>query len=95
MPTVLAVVLGGLLATLGVLLVIPLPELGLPLLLGGLRLLGRRYAWARRLTARVDRTAATVLGRYRQLPRLARWIVILLLAGLGLGAGYLAWEHFV
>ena len=44
----LAVVGGGLAGLTGAVVVLPVPELGLPLLLVGLRLLALEYAWAAR-----------------------------------------------
>lgn len=38
----------------GVLIAIPLPEFGFPLILLGTRLLGDRYKWAKNLNEKVD-----------------------------------------
>ena len=38
----------------GALIAILLPEVGVPLMLIGTRLLGNRYAWAKKLNAKVD-----------------------------------------
>lgn len=70
---------GGVLALAGLVLLLPLPEVGVPLLLVGLRLLGRRYAWARRANAWVDHRARQVRDGFHRLPRLLR---VLVLAGL-------------
>ena len=51
----LAVLGGGLVGLIGVVLVVPLPELGLPLLLVGLRLLALEYEWAARAYVPVAR----------------------------------------
>jgi Putative transmembrane protein (PGPGW) len=92
-PLVIAVASGAVLALLGVVLLLPLPEVGLPLLLGGLRLLGRRYAWARSLNRRVDRAAAAVLARFRRLPTWARVVVAVVLAAVGVLVVYLSVLH--
>lgn len=67
---------GPLLAILGALLLLPLPELGLPMLLGGLRLLGRRFAWARAANAHVDHVASNVRRHHRRLPVAAEVLVL-------------------
>ena len=51
----LAVAGGGFAGLVGALLVLPLPELGLPLLLTGLRLLALEYEWAARAFVPVAR----------------------------------------
>jgi len=51
---ILRIVTGFTLLALGVLAAIPLPEIGVPLLLVGLRLLGSRFEWARRANVRVE-----------------------------------------
>jgi hypothetical protein len=94
-PLVLAVAAGAVLVVLGVLLLVPLPEAGLPLLLGGLRLLGRRYRWARSLNRRVDRTAAAALARYRRLPRAGRWCLAAALAAVGVLAALVTVRHLL
>jgi hypothetical protein len=71
----LAIAGGWLAGAAGVLLVLPAPELGLPLLLLGLRLLAVEHDWAARLYAPVSR----VWLRMRSLPRTAKLAV-------GLGA---------
>jgi hypothetical protein len=46
---------GGFVALIvGAIFTLPLPELGVPLLLLGTRLLGDRYKWARTLNAKID-----------------------------------------
>ena len=64
----LTVVGGGLAGVGGALLLVPLPELGLPLLLFGLRLLALEYDWAARLYAPVAR----LWDRLKALPRTAK-----------------------
>jgi hypothetical protein len=51
----LAILGGSLVGLIGVALVVPLPELGLPLLLVGLRLLALEYEWAARAYVPVAR----------------------------------------
>ena len=51
----LAVLGGGVVGLIGVVLVVPLPELGLPLLLAGLRVLALEYEWAARAYVPVAR----------------------------------------
>ena len=93
MPVLAAVLLGGLLSLLGAVLLIPVPELGAPLLVVGLRLLGRRFQWARVSSDRIDAAARAVHARWRRLPRLVRWVLAALLLGLLVLAGYLAVRH--
>ena len=50
-----AVLGGGLAGLIGIVLVVPLPELGLPLLLVGLRVLALEYEWAARAYVPVAR----------------------------------------
>jgi len=64
----LTVVGGGLAGVVGALLLVPLPELGFPLLLVGLRLLALEYEWAARLYAPVAR----LWERLKALPRAAK-----------------------
>lgn len=90
MPVVAAVVLGLLLLTTGAVLAVPVPELGLPLVYGGLRLLGRRYRWAGRLTARLDAAVAAVRERWRRSSRTTRAVVVGLVAVAVVGAGWWA-----
>ena len=67
-----SVLAGGLLAAVGVLLVPPLPELGLPALLGGLGLLALEFDWAARALAAAIDGAATLRGRWRGTRRVTR-----------------------
>ena len=52
---ILTVLGGGLIGFLGAVLLLPLPELGLPLLLVGLRVLALEYEWAARAYVPVAR----------------------------------------
>ena len=52
---ILTVLGGGLVGLLGAVLLLPLPELGLPLLLVGLRVLALEYEWAARAYVPVAR----------------------------------------
>jgi hypothetical protein len=75
------VTIGGgfaLLAT-GALLLVPLPEAGLPALLVGLRLLGRHYSWARTANDKLDHAARVGRQRWDRLPRAVRLPVLALL----------------
>lgn len=82
MKLLVAVVAGGILSIAGMALLLPLPEIGLPLLLVGLRLLGRRFSWARRANARVDRLARRAADRYHRLPPALRLLALVTLAAL-------------
>jgi TRAP-type C4-dicarboxylate transport system permease small subunit len=86
MRVVLALSVGFVLTGAGVVLLIPLPEVGLPMILGGLRLLGRRYAWARAANERVDEVVRAARRGWRGL-RLSvrRALVAALLIGLAAG----------
>ena len=64
--------LGFLLLALGALLVLPVPEAGLPTLLAALSLLGLEFDWAARLLAMVALAAQRLLRRFRELPLVAR-----------------------
>ena len=50
---ILAVTAGSLLSLLALILMVPLPEAGLPLLILALHLLGFQFAWAQRLKQKV------------------------------------------
>ena len=90
MPLAVAVVLGFLLLAVGAVLTVPLPELGLPLLAGGLRLLGRRYGWAARCNDRLDAVVARIRGRWRRSSRTARVVVVTLVVVVAAGVGWWA-----
>ena len=83
----MAIIAGAVLTAAGVVLIVPLPEVGLPLVVGGLRLLGRRYRWAARANARVDAVAVAAGVRWRRSSRLVKIVVValvvLVVAGLG------------
>ena len=85
---------GALLLALGVLAAIPLPELGIPLVLWGLRLLGERYAWARRANAWVDARWSAARARFHALPVAGRAAVIVALLVLGAALAWLLLQHF-
>jgi hypothetical protein len=70
---------------LGALVVVPLPELGLPLLLLGLRLLALRYDWA----ARAYLPVARLWERLKELPGWAK--ITVALVGVALVAGLVWW----
>jgi hypothetical protein len=69
MKQTLRVIAGFALLIPGLPLAVLLPEIGVPLLLFGTRLLGDRFKWAQALNARVDSTWAKVkawLTRFRK-----------------------------
>ena len=61
------VVGGGAISVLAAPLSVPAPELGLPLLLFGLRLLALEFDWAARLYVRVEKLARGVWSVFRRL----------------------------
>jgi len=78
---ILTVLGGGLVGLLGAVLLLPLPELGLPLFLVGLRLLALEYEWAARAYVPVARFWDRVKGLS------TRWkIAIAAIALLAVGA---------
>ncbi len=86
MRVVLALSAGFILIGAGALLLVPLPEVGLPMILAGLRLLGRRYAWARTANEQVDEVARAARRRWRGLsPSVRRALVAAILIGLVAG----------
>ena len=95
MPLAVAVAVGAVLSLLGVVLLLPLPEAGLPLLLGGLRLLGRRYEWARSLNRRVDRVAEAVMATYRRQPTPVRLVAMVGVIALAALAAYFVSRHLL
>ena len=81
----LKVVAGFLILASGSLLLVPLPEAGVPLILLGLRLLGSRFEWARRANVRVDKFFHDVKARWKRLAwpmRFAITLAVLSLIGL-------------
>jgi broad specificity phosphatase PhoE len=78
---ILAVLGGGFVAVVGCVLLVPAPELGLPLLLVGLRVLALQYEWAARAYVPVARL-------WERLKKLSmRWkIAIAAVAVLAVGA---------
>ena len=82
------VVAGGAVGLSAALLSVVIPEIGLPLLLFGLRLLALEFDWAARLYAKVAKLAKRVAGRFRKLlPKSKRGIaltVVALIAAFGL-----------
>lgn len=63
------VVAGGAVSIFATPLSLPAPELGLPLLLFGLRLLALEFDWAARLYVRIEKIARRVLGTLKRLLR--------------------------
>jgi hypothetical protein len=81
-----AAVVGGWVALLlGAAVVVPLPELGFPLLLVGLRVLALRYDWA----ARAYLPVAGLWARLRALPLAAK--IAIGVAGIAIVAGIVWW----
>ena len=72
---------------LGVVLVLPLPEIGLPLLVVGLRLLALRYDWA----ARAYLPVARLWARLKALPAPAK--LALGVAAVAIVAGIVWWIY--
>jgi hypothetical protein len=84
----LATLAGGWLAgVLGLVLVVPLPEVGLPLLVVGLRLLALRYDWA----ARAYLPVARLWARVKAMPAFVK--VALGLGAVALVAGIVWWLY--
>lgn len=90
---VLTAAAGVVVGVAGLVLVVPLPEAGLPLLLGGLGLLALEFDWAARALAWVTRRAEAVRRWFRGLTPLPKTLVVLVLIGLGGGLAYLAVTH--
>ncbi|MFM9128538.1 MAG: hypothetical protein ACKOPF_01605, partial [Candidatus Limnocylindrus sp.] len=65
MPLLTALVLGFTLLPIGIIIFPIAPEFGIPLLLISTRLLGRRFAWARRFNAWVDARWKSLRARLR------------------------------
>jgi hypothetical protein len=80
---------GFALLAVGAVLLIPLPELGLPAAIAGLRLLGRRYSWARAVNTCLDETVRAVRRRWSSLSRPIRLAAMVLLVVAVLRLGYL------
>ncbi|HEU0245779.1 MAG TPA: hypothetical protein VFR38_01695 [Gaiellaceae bacterium] len=78
----LAVAGGGLAGLMGAVLVLPVPELGLPLLLVGLRLLALEYEWATRAYLPVARLRDRVKALSLAWKIAVAAIVVLAIAGL-------------
>jgi hypothetical protein len=64
----------------GAVLLIPLPEAGLPALAVGLRLLGRHYTWAKAANNKLDQIVRAGRRHWTRLPRPARFAILTLLA---------------
>ena len=75
------VVAGSLLGLLALPLVVLLPELGVPLMLGALSLLALEFEWAIRALAWVIRTWSRIVGWYRGLGRVGKTLVWVVLVG--------------
>ena len=80
MRALLTVWAGFALLAAGAILLIPLPEVALPALAVGFRLLGRRYAWAEAANDKLDRIVLAGRRRWARAPRPARVAILTLLA---------------
>lgn len=87
---VLAGIAGTLLGLAGVVLVLPLPEAGIPALLGGLRLLALEFDWAARAQGWVDARWAQFRAWFRRQDLVVRVALPVALAALLVGAALLA-----
>jgi hypothetical protein len=78
-----AVVVGaGILSVAGLLLLLPFPDVGLPLLLVALGLLSLEFDWAARLLGRVITWAADIRMRFQRLSRSNKAVVGVVALGL-------------
>ena len=82
-----------LLLALGVVLALPLPEVGIPLVLVGLRMLGRYFRWARRANEWLDERWARVRDRFHRLPFIGKATAVGVLAAVGVGLAWLLVTH--
>jgi hypothetical protein len=64
----------------GAILLVPLPEAGLPALAFGLRLLGQHYTWAQAANEKLDQVVRAGRRHWARMPRPARLAVLILLA---------------
>jgi hypothetical protein len=76
------VVAGGILSVAGALLLLPFPDVGLPLLLLALGLLSLEFDWAARLMGHVITWAAYARMQFQRLSRLNKALVALVALGL-------------
>jgi hypothetical protein len=89
----LKILLGATLLVAGLLLTLPLPEFGIPLMLVGLRLLGERYAWARLANAWLDAQWRKLRTCFHGLSPLARVIILAALVGLAVSLVWVTASH--
>ena len=75
------VIAGGVVGVFATPLSVVAPELGLPLLLFGLRLLALEFDWAARLYVRIEKLARRVLGGLKKLFKKKRNIAIAVVIG--------------
>jgi hypothetical protein len=85
--------IGFVLLILGALAALPLPEVGIPLVLIGLRILGRHYRWARTANAWLDERWARTRAAFHRLPLLGQIIVGGVLLAVAVALGWLAVSH--
>jgi hypothetical protein len=93
MPIALAIVLGYAAVAMGAVVTVVLPELGIPLLLVGLRLLGRRYAWARSANRKIDAGWGATKAWYHRQHVVLRAAIVAALLGLAILIGWLTLNH--
>lgn len=72
---ILGVAAGAVLAAAGLVLLVPLPEAGVPAILGGLGLLALEFDWAAAALLRVERA----WQRFKRLPRAVQLVAAALL----------------
>ena len=87
------IVFGFTLLVAGVLLAIPLPEAGVPLLLIGLRMLGERYAWARRANEWVDARWSAATRWFHALPVAGKIVITAVLVGVAAAVVWFGITH--
>ncbi len=80
------VIVGGVVSVPAAPLSVVAPELGLPLLLFGLRLLALEFDWAARVYVRVEKLARRVLGGLKRLLRSKRGIALVAVVVVALAA---------
>ncbi len=86
---VLVALIGGIVAVGGLLLVVPLPEAGVPLLVVGLGMLALEFDWAARALSWTLRQASRLWAWFRSLRPFLRWSLVAL--GLGLLGAVILW----
>lgn len=80
MRALLTIWAGFALLAAGVVILIPLPEAGLPALAVGLRLLGRHYTWAQAANNQLDQIVRAGRRHWTRVARPARFAILTLLS---------------